>query len=123
MDIDNFDPHIADPSSTVNMVLKKAKTNLGKRALMKKAPKLVETEGKMCVMLHGGKSSQVLKNLITDLSVLKKGECHALTHNVGANDHLKHLTAQLFGATRLLELGDFKRHRPIGTERTSRLHT
>ena len=79
MDIDNFDPHIADPSSTVNMVLKKAKTNLGKRALMKKAPKLVETEGKMCVMLHGGKSSQVLKNLITDLSVLKKGECHKMT--------------------------------------------
>jgi len=61
------------------MVLKKAKTNLGKRALMKKAPKLVETEGKMCVMLHGGKSSQVLKNLITDLSVLKKGECHKMT--------------------------------------------
>ena len=79
MDIDNLDPQIADPSSTVNMVLKKAKTNLGKRALMKKAPKLVETEGKMCVMLHGGKSSQVLKNLITDLSVLKKGECHKMT--------------------------------------------
>ncbi len=79
MDIDNLDPQIADPSSTVNMVLKKAKTNLGKRALMKKAPKLVETEGKMCVMLHGGKSSQVLKSLITDLSVLKKGECHKMT--------------------------------------------
>ena len=48
--------------------------------------------------------------------MFKKGECNALTHNVGANDHLKHLTAQLFSATRLLELGDFKRHRTIGTE-------
>ena len=69
----------ADPSSTVNMILKKAKTNLGKRTLMKKAPKLVEKDGKMCIMLHGGKSSQVLKNLVTDLAVMKKGECHKMT--------------------------------------------
>ena len=68
-----------DPSSTVNMILKKAKTPLGKRKLMKKAPKNVETEGKMCLMLHGGKSSQTLKNLMTDLSVLKKGECHKMS--------------------------------------------
>lgn len=68
-----------DPKSTVNMILKKAKTPLGKRKLMKKAPKLVETEGKMCLMLHGGKSSQTLKNLVTDLSVMKKGECHKMS--------------------------------------------
>ena len=73
------DPALVDPSSTVNMILKKAKTPLGKRSLMKKAPKLVETEGKMCLLLHGGKSSQVLKDLVTDIGVLKKGECHKLT--------------------------------------------
>ena len=69
----------SDPNSTVNMILKKAKTPLGKRALMKKAPKRVETEGKMCLMLHGGKSSQVLKDLVTDLAVMKKGECQKLS--------------------------------------------
>jgi hypothetical protein len=36
----------SDPASTVNMILKKAKTSLGKRTLMKKAPKLVENDGK-----------------------------------------------------------------------------
>ena len=63
MDSTMSDPALVDPSSTVNMILKKAKTPLGKRSLMKKAPKLVETEGKMCLLLHGGKSSQVLKDL------------------------------------------------------------
>ena len=29
------DPALVDPSSTVNMILKKAKTPLGKRSLMK----------------------------------------------------------------------------------------
>ncbi|MDA9097603.1 hypothetical protein N9L76_01570 [bacterium] len=70
---------MVDPSSTVNMILKKAKTPLGKRSLMKRAPKLVENDGKMCLMLHGGKSSQVLKDLVTDLGVMKKGEVHKLT--------------------------------------------
>ena len=79
MDSTMSDPALVDPSSTVNMILKKAKTPLGKRSLMKKAPKLVETEGKMCLLLHGGKSSQVLKDLVTDIGVLKKGECHKLT--------------------------------------------
>jgi ribosome production factor 2 len=77
--MDGADPTMVDPASTVNMILKKAKTPLGKRTLMKKAPKLVENDGKMCLMLHGGKSSQVLKDLVTDLGVLKKGECHKMT--------------------------------------------
>ena len=77
--MDGADPSMADPASTVNMILKKAKTPLGKRSLMKRAPKLVENDGKMCLMLHGGKSSQVLKDLVTDLGVMKKGECHKLT--------------------------------------------
>jgi len=68
-----------DRDSTVNMILKKAKTPLGKRKLMKKAPKLIETEGKMCLMLQGGRSSQVLKSLVTDFGVMKKGECHKLS--------------------------------------------
>ena len=33
----------------------------------------------MCLLMHAGKSSQVLKNLVTDLGVMKKGECHKLT--------------------------------------------
>ena len=71
--MDGADPSMADPASTVNMILKKAKTPLGKRSLMKRAPKLVENDGKMCLMLQGGKSSQVLKDLVTDLGVMKKG--------------------------------------------------
>lgn len=77
--MEGSDPTMVDPSSTVNMILKKAKTPLGKRSLMKRAPKLVENDGKMCLMLHGGKSSQVLKDLVTDLGVMKKGEVHKLT--------------------------------------------
>jgi len=74
-----MEPSLTDPKSTVNLILKKAKTPLGKRLLMKKAPKLVETDGKMCLMLHGGRSSQTLKNLMTDLGVMKKGECHKMS--------------------------------------------
>ena len=77
-----MEPNLDAPmpgSSTANLILKKAKTPLGKRSLMKRAPKLVETEGKMCVMLPGGKSSQTLKDLVTDLGVMKKGEVHKMT--------------------------------------------
>lgn len=77
-----MEPNLDAPmpgSSTANLILKKAKTPLGKRSLMKRAPKLVETEGKMCLMLHGGKSSQTLKDLVTDLGVMKKGEVHKMT--------------------------------------------
>ena len=56
----------------------KPKTRRGKRALLKRAPRLVE-ELKKVLLLHGGKSSAVLKDVLTDLSALKRGECLKLS--------------------------------------------
>lgn len=58
----------------------KPKTRRGKRALLKRAPRLVE-ELKRVVLLHGGRSSAVLKDVLTDLAALKRGECLKLSRN------------------------------------------
>eukprot|EP00218_Dolichomastix_sp_CCMP3274_P011107 CAMPEP_0170143804 /NCGR_PEP_ID=MMETSP0033_2-20121228/13122_1 /TAXON_ID=195969 /ORGANISM="Dolichomastix tenuilepis, Strain CCMP3274" /LENGTH=309 /DNA_ID=CAMNT_0010380275 /DNA_START=15 /DNA_END=940 /DNA_ORIENTATION=- len=48
-------------------------TNKGRRVVAAKAPRLVES-GKKAVLLTNGKSSQVMKDVLTDLHILRKGE-------------------------------------------------
>lgn len=55
-----------------------AKTHKGRRVLQARAPRKVE-ELKPAVLLHGGKTSAVLKDVLTDLSTLRSGECVKLT--------------------------------------------
>ena len=57
---------------------KRAKTSKGKRFLEARAPKLQE-DLKNVLLLHGGKSSQVLKDVLRDFARVKRGECHRLT--------------------------------------------
>ena len=57
---------------------RKAKTNKGKRFLEARAPKLQE-DLKNVLLLHGGKSSQVLKEVLRDVGRVKRGECQRLT--------------------------------------------
>ena len=56
----------------------KPKTRRGARALLKRAPRLVE-ELKKVLLLHGGKSSAILKEVLSDLGALKRGECLKLS--------------------------------------------
>jgi ribosome production factor 2 len=58
--------------------LGKPKNARSKRALEKRAPKTVEVLKKLLI-LTGGKSSAVVKSVLTELGSLKKGECLKLT--------------------------------------------
>lgn len=51
-------------------VLVKPKTRRGKRALDKRAPKLVE-DAKRALFLYGGSTSAVIKDVLSDLHKLK----------------------------------------------------
>lgn len=51
----------------------KAKTNRGKRELEKRAPKLVE-DPKKALLLFGNRTSQVIKDVLTDLHKMKYGD-------------------------------------------------
>ncbi|KAI9090721.1 hypothetical protein K1719_028574 [Acacia pycnantha] len=51
--------------------IKTAKTHKGKRELEKRAPKLVES-GKKTLILHGTKTSSVLKAVLSEIYHLKK---------------------------------------------------
>lgn len=61
------------------MEIKRAQTTAGRRALLARAPKMVEKAGKTCLMLHGAASSQTLKDLLTDLAKIKGQEAHKMT--------------------------------------------
>ena len=58
--------------------MKAAKTNKGKRAIEKNAPRRKEVAAKTLMLLHGAVTSEVLKSLINDLSPMKYGENHTM---------------------------------------------
>ena len=60
------------------LAVKAAKTNKGKRAIEKTAPKRKEVAAKTLLLLHGALTSDVLKSLINDLSQMKYGENHRM---------------------------------------------
>lgn len=62
--------------------LVKPKTKRGKRALEKRAPKLVE-DAKRALILYGGSTSAVIKDVLTDLHKLK-GVSRAVPYCKGA---------------------------------------
>ena len=66
------------PAAGSQLQVLKPKTRRGARALLKRAPRLVE-ELKKVLLLHGGKSSAVLKDVLSDLGALKRGECLKLS--------------------------------------------
>lgn len=55
------------------------KTKAGRRALEKKAPKLVE-EPRKALIMSGHKSNQIIKDVLVDLQKMKATECMKLTH-------------------------------------------
>jgi hypothetical protein len=66
------------PAAGSQLRVLKPKTRRGARALLKRAPRLVE-ELKKVLLLHGGKTSAVLKDVLSDLGALKRGECLKLS--------------------------------------------
>ena len=65
-------------SQTHHLAVKAAKTNKGKRAIEKNAPRRKEVAAKTLMLLHGAVTSEVLKSLINDLSQMKYGENHKM---------------------------------------------
>ena len=68
-----------DAAMESKMEIKRAKTNAGKRALLARAPKKVEKDGKTTLFLHGQNSSQILKELLSDLASMKTLEARKMT--------------------------------------------
>ena len=61
---------MAEPPSSGGARVVRAKTKAGKRALERRAPKLVE-DPRRALLLHGGRTSALLKDVLVDLNTLK----------------------------------------------------
>lgn len=64
---------VPDGNAPASTKIVKFKTQRGKRELEKRAPKLVE-DPKKALLLFGNRTSQVVKDVITDVNKLKYGE-------------------------------------------------
>ena len=70
---------MSDAAMETKMEIKRATTNAGKRALLERAPKKIERAGKTLLCLQGNASSEVLKNVLTDLARIKGQEAHKMS--------------------------------------------
>jgi Uncharacterized conserved protein len=70
---------MSDAAMETKMEIKRATTNAGKRALLDRAPKKIERAGKTLLCLQGNASSEVLKNVLTDLARVKGQEAHKMS--------------------------------------------
>lgn len=63
---------------TVKQRVVKPKTGKGKRAIEKREPKIIENT-KQCMLLHGQKTSEKVRQCVKDIHALKKPNAHLLT--------------------------------------------